>query len=191
MKQSLILCCGNQTKSCEQQSKPASKELAISYEFAQTELGAIIVASTERGLCFVGFANDEQSGVTQLQQRFAGAKLTPETTSHIKLAVEYLKQPKKESKTLDKLTLDLCGTPFQLKVWSELLKIPYGTLTTYSQVAQNIGKPSAYRAVANAVGSNPISILIPCHRVVRTGGALGGYYWGLELKKRVLASEQA
>ncbi len=86
-------------------------------------------------------------------------------------------------------TLLLVGTPLQQHVWKALLEIPSGKTVTYQEIAQKIGKPKAYRAVANAVGANPISPLIPCHRVVRTGGALGGYYWGLDSKRKLLKKE--
>ncbi len=86
-------------------------------------------------------------------------------------------------------TLLLVGTPLQQAVWKALLEIPKGSTVTYQDLAVKIGKPKAYRAVANAVGANPISPLIPCHRVIRKGGALGGYYWGLEAKKKLLKAE--
>jgi AraC family transcriptional regulator, regulatory protein of adaptative response / methylated-DNA-[protein]-cysteine methyltransferase len=87
------------------------------------------------------------------------------------------------------VTLLLAGTPLQQNVWKALLEIPKGNTVTYQDLAVKIGKPQAYRAVANAVGGNPISPLIPCHRVIRKGGALGGYYWGLEAKKKLLKAE--
>jgi O-6-methylguanine DNA methyltransferase len=89
----------------------------------------------------------------------------------------------------DSLTFLLVGTTLQQQVWKALLEIPLGKTVTYQELAQKIGKPKAYRAVANAVGANPISPLIPCHRVIRTGGALGGYYWGLDSKRKLLKKE--
>lgn len=86
--------------------------------------------------------------------------------------------------------LVLLGTDFQLKVWSELEKIPQGQTITYAELATKIGKPNAARAVGNAVGANPIAYLVPCHRVVRTDKTLGGYRWGVEVKKKILAKER-
>jgi len=87
--------------------------------------------------------------------------------------------------------LHMIGAPFQLKVWEALLTIPSGHVTTYSEIAQSIGKPKAVRAVGTAVGKNPVSWLIPCHRALRKSGALGGYHWGLPVKRAMLAWESA
>jgi AraC family transcriptional regulator of adaptative response/methylated-DNA-[protein]-cysteine methyltransferase len=87
--------------------------------------------------------------------------------------------------------LHMIGAPFQLKVWETLLTIPSGHVTTYSEIAQSIGKPKAVRAVGTAVGRNPVSWLIPCHRALRKSGALGGYHWGLPVKRAMLAWESA
>ena len=87
--------------------------------------------------------------------------------------------------------LHLIGAPFQLKVWEALLQIPSGHVTTYSEIAQSIGRPRAVRAVGTAVGRNPVSWLIPCHRALRKSGALGGYHWGLPVKRALLAWESA
>lgn len=88
-------------------------------------------------------------------------------------------------------TLHLLGTEFQIAVWQALLQIPRGTTVSYAQIAQQIGRPLAVRAVGSAVGSNPVSLIVPCHRVVRADGSLGGYFWGLELKNRLLKDEGA
>jgi AraC family transcriptional regulator of adaptative response/methylated-DNA-[protein]-cysteine methyltransferase len=93
--------------------------------------------------------------------------------------------------TLDKAPLFLIGAPFQIKVWEALLSIPSGHVTTYSQIAQAVGSPRAVRAVGTAVGRNPISWLIPCHRALRKSGGLGGYHWGLPMKRTMLAFESA
>jgi AraC family transcriptional regulator of adaptative response/methylated-DNA-[protein]-cysteine methyltransferase len=87
--------------------------------------------------------------------------------------------------------LHMIGAPFQLKVWEALLRIPSGHVTTYSEIAQSIGNPKAVRAVGTAVGRNPVSLLIPCHRALRKSGALGGYHWGLPVKRAILAWESA
>jgi AraC family transcriptional regulator of adaptative response/methylated-DNA-[protein]-cysteine methyltransferase len=92
---------------------------------------------------------------------------------------------------LDKAPLYLIGAPFQIKVWEALLSVPSGQVTTYSDIAQRIGSPRAVRAVGTAVGRNPVSWLIPCHRALRKSGALGGYHWGLPVKRAMLAFEAA
>lgn len=89
----------------------------------------------------------------------------------------------------NKLNIHLFGTPFQVKVWNELRNIPIGQIRTYQQIANRIGKPKAVRAVANAIGANPIAIIVPCHRVIRSDGTIGGYRWGKELKKMLLNRE--
>lgn len=144
------------------------KNSVIKYDFIQTPFGEAIVAATETGVCYMGL----DSNVSELDRRFAGALFVQE---HI---------------TPDFETLHLKGTDFQLSVWSELLNIPSGKTFTYSQLAEVLGSPKAQRAVGSAVGSNPVSLVIPCHRVVAANGGLGGYYWGVELKKRILAAEQ-
>ena len=85
--------------------------------------------------------------------------------------------------------LDLHGTSFQLKVWDALRHVPYGKTATYQEIAKQIGMPNAVRAVANAIGANPVAIIIPCHRIIRSDGSLGGYHWGVELKKYLLKLE--
>jgi methylated-DNA-[protein]-cysteine S-methyltransferase len=149
-----------------------------------TEIGTIFVIGTENGLSRVVLGRDEfEEYVSGLN----GTALVEdgrvqESANEIKL---YLQGKLKEFHT----RLDLSsGTSFQISVWRELLNIPYGKVKTYSQVADKIGKPGAARAVGNAVGANPIPIIIPCHRVVATNG-LGGYSGGIEIKKRLLRTE--
>ena len=94
-------------------------------------------------------------------------------------------------KQLDQIKLHLAGTPFQLKVWESLLKIPMGHLTTYGDIAQTIQNPNASRAVGTAIGSNPVAFLIPCHRVIQNSGHIGGYMWGLDKKSAIIGWEAA
>ena len=91
---------------------------------------------------------------------------------------------------METVPLHLKGTEFQLRVWKELLNIPFGETTTYKDIAAALQTPKAFRAVGSAIGENPVSVLIPCHRVLRTDGALGGYHWGLERKVRLLEWEK-
>ena len=156
------------------------------YSFSKldTEIGTIFVIGTENGLSRVVLGRDE---FKEYVSRLNGARLAEDgkvkdSAEEIKL---YLQGELKEFQT----KLDLSsGTSFQISVWRELLNIPYGKVKTYGQIADKIGKPGAARAVGNAVGANPIPIIIPCHRVVATNG-LGGYSGGIEIKKRLLQTE--
>ncbi|OOE06395.1 cysteine methyltransferase [Anoxybacillus kestanbolensis] len=104
-------------------------------------------------------------------------------------SLEELEQYFQKKRTSFSMPLKLVGTPFQLRVWEVLQTIPYGQTVSYADIAKQIGQPKAVRAVGNAVGNNPITIVVPCHRVVRTGGGLGGYAWGIERKKWLLTHE--
>lgn len=104
-------------------------------------------------------------------------------------SLEELEQYFQKKRTSFSIPLKLVGTPFQLRVWEALQTIPYGQTVSYADIAKQIGQPKAVRAVGNAVGNNPITIVVPCHRVVRTGGGLGGYAWGIERKKWLLTHE--
>lgn len=104
-------------------------------------------------------------------------------------SLEELEQYFQKKRTSFSMPLKLVGTPFQLRVWEALQTIPYGQTVSYADIAKQIGQPKAVRAVGNAVGNNPITIVVPCHRVVRTGGGLGGYAWGIERKKWLLTHE--
>jgi methylated-DNA-[protein]-cysteine S-methyltransferase len=156
------------------------------YSFSKidTEIGTIFVIGTENGLSRVVFGRDE---FKEYVSRLNGARLVEDgkvedSAEEIKL---YLQGELKEFQT----KLDLSsGTSFQISVWRELLNIPFGKVKTYGEIASKIGKPGAARAVGNAVGANPIPIIVPCHRVVATNG-LGGYSGGIEIKKRLLRTE--
>ncbi|GAA3895148.1 methylated-DNA--[protein]-cysteine S-methyltransferase [Anoxybacillus suryakundensis] len=104
-------------------------------------------------------------------------------------SLEEIEQYFQKKRTSFSIPLKLVGTPFQMRVWEALQTIPYGQTVSYAHIAKQIGQPKAVRAVGNAVGNNPITIVIPCHRVVRTGGELGGYAWGIERKKWLLEHE--
>jgi AraC family transcriptional regulator of adaptative response/methylated-DNA-[protein]-cysteine methyltransferase len=150
---------------------------------AHTDLGSLTVAASPRGVCGVSF-----DGLESLAARWPGAtfeKSPRALANHVeqlerRLAGEKLTQP---------LALVLRGTDLQLAVWRALLALPSGTVTTYSDLAEAVGRPAATRAVANAVGANHVAWLIPCHRVIRATGALGGYRWGLARKSALLARE--
>jgi len=156
-------------------------------------LGVVLVAATGRGICAVqpGDPGCEAALLESLRARFPRATLRadgPAARSVVPVVLRLIEQPNADAGA--GLALDLDGTAFQLRVWQALRHIPPGETRTYADVAAAIGRPSAARAVANACGSNPAAIVVPCHRVVRGDGGLGGYRWGLERKRRLLESEQ-
>jgi AraC family transcriptional regulator of adaptative response/methylated-DNA-[protein]-cysteine methyltransferase len=155
--------------------------------FSDTVFGRAIIASTEKGVCFLAFGENDDALKTSLQNRFCKAKLKDKTDAFQQAALAALNSNDNEN---FEVVLHISGTDFQLKVWSELLKIQSGKLATYAEVAQKIGRPKSCRATANAIGANPVAYFIPCHRVVRTDGGIGGYRWGIERKKKMLAMEK-
>jgi methylated-DNA-[protein]-cysteine S-methyltransferase len=152
-------------------------------------LKKVFVASTKKGVCEIDFHTTEKDFVRRLKKRFSG-KITKDQKTNPKALSQLKKYLKGELKRF-RCPLDLEGTPFQKRVWSALMKIPYGQTRSYKDVAKAIGHPKAFRAVGNANGSNPIPLIVPCHRVIESNGGLGGYGQGLELKKRLLAFEKA
>lgn len=162
--------------------------LQINYHFAESPFGQLIVASTPKGICHLFFVTDKQQAIDNLIARFPKASFKNTTD---KLQQDALSFFQKDWHQPDKIKLHLSGTPFQLKVWESLLKVPMGALVTYGTIAKNIDKPSATRAVGTAIGSNPIAFLIPCHRVIQNTGRLGGYMWGETRKSAIIGWEAA
>ncbi len=163
------------------------KGVIIRYSFAETLFGRVIVASSLLGVCFLGFCDIQESGLNELKSRFPKNSFE-EGADEFQMAALSLLQPGKQGRA--EVRLHLKGTSFQLKVWKALLSVPQGSVTTYSQIAQLIGSPKAARAVGNAVGKNPVSLLIPCHRVICSNGLPGGYHWGADRKKCILEWER-
>lgn len=158
----------------------------IEYGFYPTIFGKMIVASVSKRLCYMAFVDDEEEALEVLKTRFNNAIFEDKQNNfHVSVLNAFHSRENKPLKIL------LKGTEFQLKVWRALLEIPFAALSTYSQIAKKVGTPKAYRAVGTAIGNNPISIFIPCHRVVRVSGDLGGYRWGLHRKKMLLDWEQS
>jgi AraC family transcriptional regulator of adaptative response/methylated-DNA-[protein]-cysteine methyltransferase len=156
----------------------------------ETPLGWALVAATERGICMTALAEDRDSLATALKQRFPAAAIVAadaELKDWADRIVGFITAP---ARTLD-LPLDIRGTAFQARVWRALCKIPLGTTATYSEIAAAIGQPRAVRAVAQACAANKLALVVPCHRVVRRDGDLGGYRWGVERKRALLARESA
>ena len=167
--------------------KNQGKDLSIYYSYPETIFGASCVASTNKGVCYLAFG-DTATAYKELVEMFPHANyIQQEQPIHLQ-AVAFLQNPES---SLSSLQLHIKGTDFQLKVWDALLKIPLGELTTYGHISNHLNNPKANRAVGTAVGSNPISYIIPCHRVIRSSGELGGYHWGLDLKVAMIGWEAA
>ncbi len=168
--------------------KNGGENLLINYSFAESPFGEIIVASTSKGICHLAFFSDQSQGEATLKARF------PNANSHLlvdKIQQEALYIFQHDWNKLNQIKLHLHGTPFQLKVWEALLKIPMGNLTTYGRIAAEIEKPNASRAIGTAIGSNPVAFLIPCHRVIQSSGNIGGYMWGNTRKSAIIGWEAA
>jgi AraC family transcriptional regulator of adaptative response/methylated-DNA-[protein]-cysteine methyltransferase len=163
--------------------------MEIRFAVARTlSLGWMLVAATDQGVCFVALHDDPDRLRLELHDRFPGAVLREagsEFSATVARVVACINNPGQ----LFDLPLHLQGTPFQLQVWQALREIPCGAIATYRDIAFRIGKPKALRAVGTACGANPIAIIVPCHRVIRSDGGLGGFRWGLERKRALLARE--
>jgi AraC family transcriptional regulator of adaptative response/methylated-DNA-[protein]-cysteine methyltransferase len=168
--------------------KNGGADLTINYCFAESPFGKVIVASTPKGVCNMSFEEDENKALLDLKKHFPNAKYHQITD---KFQQDTLRIFQKDWSNLNKIKLHLAGTPFQLKVWESLLKIPMGTLVTYGDIAQDIGNPNSSRAVGSAIGSNPVAFLIPCHRVIQSSGKISGYFWGETKKKAIIGWEAA
>ena len=162
---------------------------AIRYTCADSPLGRMLIAATERGICSIQFARSDGELMEGLKREFPFAARKPDEgglQSWVGALLEHMR-----GKDLDSsLPLDIRATAFQRRVWTYLQSIPFGATRSYSQVAKAIGRPSAARAVARACATNPVAVAIPCHRVVREDGSMGGYRWGIERKKALLEMEQ-
>jgi AraC family transcriptional regulator of adaptative response/methylated-DNA-[protein]-cysteine methyltransferase len=160
----------------------------IAYAIEDSPLGRLLVAATDKGICALRFGDDDTSLERELRTEFPQATLARDASAvrpYVRPVVDHLQG----QHTQLELPLDVQASAFQQRVWAALRDIPYGQTRSYSQLAQMIGEPSAVRAVARACATNPVALVVPCHRVVRTGGALGGYRWGLERKRALLERE--
>lgn len=159
----------------------------IRYGFANTPFGRCLVATTDRGICRIEFVTDEEDSMitARLHAAWPGANYA-EAQSHAEEVARCV-----FSHTVGSMRVHLRGTNFQIQVWQALMRIPSGELTTYGHIAKAIGSPEACRAVGTAVGANPISVLIPCHRVIRKTGAFGSYRWGAARKLALCGREAA
>lgn len=168
--------------------KHGGQSLTIHYQFAETLFGEVLIASTHKGICALSFVDNRADALKQLTAQFPQAVIIEQIDAfqHSALALFQKDQPQ-----LAEIKLHLKGTEFQLKVWQSLLKIPMGQLATYGELAKAIEHPKAARAVGTAIGSNPVAFLIPCHRVIQSTGAFGGYEWGTLRKTALIGWEGA
>lgn len=164
------------------------ENLAINYSFAESPFGNLLVASTEKGICHLAFADDEAKALELLRAKFPRAAYRQMTDLLQQNALFIFTH---DWSRLHEIKLHLKGTAFQLKVWEALLKIPMGRLTTYGAVARHLEQPNASRAVGTAVGDNPVAFLIPCHRIIQSTGLFGGYHWGPARKAAIIGWEAA
>lgn len=158
----------------------------IRWSLVDTSLGKMLVAATDKGICRLSFDEDE----TALSDRFPKAEILPADAAMTELAKEAVAAVEHPDRMPD-LPLDVAGTAFQEAVWQELRRIPAGETRSYADIAAAVGKPKAVRAAGSANGANNVAVLIPCHRVVRTDGTLGGYAYGLERKAALLEREMS
>ena len=167
----------------------------ITYGLHDTPLGQIVIAQSCKGLCWLGFMVSQDAGAykgdgfTRMTEYFPNSELVRDDAQTQELMGEIMQAWDQD--TLNDVALDLRGTDFQCSVWKALLNIPKGQVISYGDVANDIGKPKASRAVGSAVGENPVSLIVPCHRVVQATGGLGNYGWGVDLKEKILHLEGA
>jgi AraC family transcriptional regulator of adaptative response/methylated-DNA-[protein]-cysteine methyltransferase len=169
--------------------RKGGKGMKIGYIIAKSALGKVLVGATERGVSAVYLGDSENKLVAELHEEYPRAEISPAAGSFERWVREVVQRIEGKEPHMD-LPLDLQATSFQRRVWQELQRIPRGATRTYGQVARALGRPRAVRAVARACATNPVSIVVPCHRVIRGDGNLAGYRWGLSRKEQLLAQER-
>lgn len=163
--------------------------LSLRYVLAHSPFGQTIIASTAKGISYIAFADKgREEAVASLQRAFPLATLSEQADEHNSRAASVFRL---DWGNVGEVRLHLRGTNFQIKVWESLVRVPAGRLTTYSQLAQAVGSPKAVRAVGSAVAGNPVALLIPCHRVIRSTGGFGNYHWRPERKAAIIGWEAA
>lgn len=162
--------------------------MEITYTTGDCLLGRFLVAATAKGICMIGIGRNDRELERRLGSTFPMATVKRDDRSMRR--TRRLVERRISGKDLqESVPVDLHGTPFQLAVWNEMLRIPAGRTRSYAEVAREIGRPKAFRAVAQACGANPVPVVVPCHRVVASGGKLGGYTGGIDRKILLLAAE--
>jgi len=163
-----------------------TRNIRINYSFEQSYFGRIIIASTERGICYLAFFDlDKTKAIENLKNEFPKVILSEQTDIFQKNAMFIFNNNEK----LIPIKLHIKGTDFQTKIWKKLLEIPMGKLSSYQKIASQIENPKAQRAVGSAIGKNPVAFIIPCHRVIKSSGDFGGYRWGNTLKTKLIKWE--
>lgn len=169
--------------------KSGGKNVAVCYTTVACPIGKLLVAATDQGLCALFFGDSAEHLTNELLEEFPHASIKAGSNAILDQAIATITGYLQGELAALEIPLDLQGTDFQKKVWKALAAIPRGQTKTYSQIAQSIGQPQACRAVARACATNLVSLVIPCHRVIRTAGTLGGYRWGLKRKQALLKIE--
>lgn len=163
--------------------------MTVQYTLRQCSLGQALIGTSQRGVCCVLLGDDEPQLFASLTAEFSSERLVRDDAALCDTATAVDRVLRGGDDGND-LALDLRGTDFQLRVWSALREIPRGYTATYTQIAERIGSPRAVRAVASACAANHVAVVVPCHRVVRSDGSLGGYKWGVDRKRALLESER-
>ena len=164
----------------------------IRYCTAASPLGRMLVAATEKGVCSIAFGSSDTELVKELRERFSKAKLVHDKgdTGWLAEAVAYASSQMSEHPLAATFPLDVRATAFQQRVWKALQAIPRGETRSYGSIAKQLGMPTGARAVGSAIGSNPVALVVPCHRAIHSDGSISGYRWGVERKKKLLAAEK-
>jgi AraC family transcriptional regulator of adaptative response/methylated-DNA-[protein]-cysteine methyltransferase len=170
--------------------KKGGKGMKINYTVADSPIGKLMVAATEKGICAVSFGETASELKDELEKEYFAAEIEKDDAK-LKDAVNAILKGMNGERAILSLPLDIRGTAFQMRVWSELRKIPYGETRSYGEIAEKVGNPNAVRAVARACATNPVALVNPCHRVIGADGKLSGYRWGIERKKTLLEKEKA
>lgn len=166
------------------------RRVFIQFGIEKCALGLVLVAKTEKGICCIELDDSSELLKEALQQRFPNATVSENYQALEAIIANIAKRIENSHECSTIPEIDMQGTPFQLAVWNELRKIPTGTTVTYTDIASRLNNPQAVRAVASAIASNKIAVLVPCHRVVRKGGEISGYRWGVERKRKLLQCER-
>ena len=169
---------------------PHGRGAEIAYTIVDSPFGRMLVAVTERGICALSVHQPDETQESELRRDFRDAAIRRDDDAARPAAEAVLRYLRGDASGCE-VPLDVRATPFQLRVWQELCAIPLGATRSYGEIAARIGRPSAARAVGHAVGANPVSILIPCHRARGSDGSLTGYRWGLAVKEKLLAFEHS
>jgi AraC family transcriptional regulator of adaptative response/methylated-DNA-[protein]-cysteine methyltransferase len=163
--------------------------MRIAYSTTTSPVGMVLVAATENGVCSVKIGDSASALEQDLRREYPAAEIEPDKKRRSEWVQSIARHLRGEAPSLD-LPIDVRATAFQWKVWRALQQIPYGETRAYADVARGIGKPKAVRAVARACATNPVALVVPCHRVIPAAGGIGGYRWGSDRKQRLLLTEQ-